>query len=59
MVTALIVYVDDIVLTVNDNEKIRRLEKHLASEFEINDLGNLKSFLGIEVARSRHGIFLS
>ena len=58
-VTALIVYVDDMVLTGNDEEEIQRLKQSLAQEFEIKDLGNLKYFLGIEVARSRHGIFLS
>ena len=58
-VTALIVYVDDMVLTGNDEEEIQRLNQSLAREFDITDLGNLKYFLGIEVARSRHGIFLS
>jgi hypothetical protein len=50
----LIVHVDEIMLTGNDNEEIQRLKKHLASKFEIKDLGNLKYFLGIKVARSRH-----
>ncbi len=50
----MIVYVDDVLLTSNDNEEIQRLKKHLASKFEIKDLGNLKYFLGIKVARSRH-----
>lgn len=31
----------------------------MAKEFEIKDLGNLKYFLGIEVARSKQGIFVS
>ena len=50
--TALIVYVDDIVLTGDDLEEMGRLKKYLAKEFEIKDLGNLKYFLGIEVARN-------
>uniref|UniRef100_A0A2N9FX30 Reverse transcriptase Ty1/copia-type domain-containing protein n=1 Tax=Fagus sylvatica TaxID=28930 RepID=A0A2N9FX30_FAGSY len=57
--TALIVYVDDMVVTSNDEEGIRRLRDYLAKEFEMKDLGALRYFLGIEVARSRHGIFLS
>ncbi|CAL8164435.1 unnamed protein product [Prunus armeniaca] len=37
----------------------RKLQDYLAIEFEMNDLGGLKYFLGIEVARSQQGIFLS
>ena len=36
-----------------------KLKSCLAKEFEIKDLGNLKYFLGIEVAWSRKGIFVS
>ncbi|XP_024172217.1 uncharacterized mitochondrial protein AtMg00810-like [Rosa chinensis] len=44
----------------NDPEELNKLEAHLSSEFEmIKDLGGLKYFLGIEVARSNKGIFLS
>ncbi|KAL5779167.1 hypothetical protein ACOSQ2_009904 [Xanthoceras sorbifolium] len=35
------------------------LKKLLAKEFEIKDLGNLKYFLGIEVARSKTRILVS
>lgn len=58
-VTALIIYVDDMVLTGDDLEEIGNLQKYLASEFEMKRLGDLKYFLGIEVARSKNGIFLS
>jgi len=58
-ITALIVYVDDIVLTGNDDGEIQNLKHRLANEFEIKDLGSLKYFLGIEVTRSKHGIFIS
>ena len=51
-ITALIVYVDDIVLTGDDLEEMQRLMEYMAKEFEIKDLGELKYLLGIEVARS-------
>ena len=57
--TALIVYVDDIVLTCNDLEEMNHLKIYLAREFEIKDLGSLKYFFGIEVAKSKEGIFIS
>ena len=49
----LIVYVDDIVLSGDDNAKIIQLEKKMGDELEIKDLGNLKYFLHMEVARSK------
>ncbi|XP_028117998.1 uncharacterized protein LOC114315591 [Camellia sinensis] len=56
--TALIVYVDDIVLTGDDVEEVARLKEYLVNEFEIKDLSSLKYFLGNEVARSKDGIFI-
>ena len=51
-VIALIVYVDDMVVTENDSSEITTLQRQLATEFELKDLGNLKYFLRIEVVRS-------
>jgi len=47
------------IITGDDSEEISRLQKQLATEFEMKNLGGLKYFLGIEVARSKQGIFLS
>ncbi|CAL8999384.1 unnamed protein product [Prunus brigantina] len=58
-VTTLIIYVDDMIITGNDKQEISQLQDYLATEFEMKDLGGLKYFLGIEVARSQQGIFLS
>ena len=46
-------------LTGDDLDEMGRLKYYLAKELEIKGLGNLKYFLGIEVARSKDGIFLS
>uniref|UniRef100_A0A2N9H409 Integrase catalytic domain-containing protein n=1 Tax=Fagus sylvatica TaxID=28930 RepID=A0A2N9H409_FAGSY len=58
-IVILVVYVDDIVITGSDKEGIQILINHLSSSFLTKDLGKLRYFLGIEVARSKAGISLS
>ena len=53
------VYVDDIVITRSGSKGIFSLKSFLQSQFHTKDLGMLRYFLGIEVMRSKHGIFLS
>ena len=55
----LIVYVDDIILTGDHIDEMSRIKLALGKEFEVKDLGNLKYFLGMEVARSRKGVYVS
>ena len=56
-VIALIVYIDDMIITGDDKEEISKLQKQLSAKFEMKNLGGLKYFLGIEVSKSKHGIF--
>jgi hypothetical protein len=58
-VTALIVYVDDMVVTGNNPHDQAALKNYLSKEFEMKDLGSLKYFFGIEVLRCKSEIFLS
>ena len=53
---ALLVYVDDNLITSNDVEAIQELKTFLGQLFMLKDLGTLKYFL--EVARSNQGITL-
>ena len=55
----LIVYVDDIVITDNDQDGIQRLKQHLFSHFQTKDLGKLKYFLGTEIAQSKAGVVMN
>ncbi|KAL9264448.1 Retrovirus-related Pol polyprotein from transposon RE1-like protein, partial [Drosera capensis] len=55
----LIVYVDDIIITGDDSEGIVRLKQYLHKQFQTKDLGRLRYFLGIEVARTLQDIFIS
>jgi hypothetical protein len=58
-ITSLDVYVDDIIITGDDEAEIVKLKKCLSNAFEVKDLGQLKYFLSIEIARSKKGIVLS
>ena len=55
----LVVYVDDIVIPRSGSKGISSLKSFLQSQFHTKDLRMLRYFLGIEVMRSKHGIFLS
>ena len=58
-ITILIVYVDDIILTGDDEAKMINLKNTISQEFEIKDLGALRYFLGMEVAQTSIGISVS
>ena len=52
-------YVDDIVIIGNDMVGISSLKSFFHGQFHTKDLRMLKYFLGVEVMRSKRGIFLS
>ncbi|XP_016185433.1 uncharacterized protein LOC107627080 [Arachis ipaensis] len=56
--TAILVYVDDLVLAGNDMREINIIKRVLHDRFRIKDIGDLKFFLGFEVAQSNRGIAL-
>ena len=57
--TVLLVYVDDILLTGNNPDCVKSLKKLLDDRFGLKDLGSLRYFLGLEVARTDAGISLT
>ncbi|KAF5453073.1 hypothetical protein F2P56_028012 [Juglans regia] len=56
---ALLVYVNDILIASNDMTFVNTFKNFLDQKFKLKDLGPLKSFLGLEVARNTSGISLS
>ncbi|GJW19043.1 ribonuclease H-like domain-containing protein, partial [Tanacetum coccineum] len=56
---ALLVYVDDIVITGNNNDEISKFKAFLNHKFKIKDLGELKFFLGIKVLKMKNGLCLN
>lgn len=56
--TAILVYVDDIIIASTSKELTSKVTEDLARYFKLRDLGDLKYFLGLEIARSSSGISL-
>ncbi|KAL5549493.1 hypothetical protein UlMin_004724 [Ulmus minor] len=56
---ALLAYVDDVIIASSDQQAIVKLKSDLNKEFKLKDLGDLKYFLGLEIARSTAGICVS
>ena len=54
----LIVYVDNMIIIGDDELEIENVKKKLQATFKVKDLGALKYFLGMEISRSRGGIFI-
>jgi hypothetical protein len=59
VITYLLLYVDDIIVTASSPSFLQRLLDKLHSEFAMTDLGDLHYFLGMVVRRSPDGLFLS
>lgn len=49
---------NDLIITRNDLNALKKFKAHLKTFFHMKDLGALKYFLGIEVARNNQGIYL-
>lgn len=55
----ILVYVDDFIITCNDTQALQEFKDYLHKCFRMKDLGKLKYFLGLEVARNNSGFYLS
>ena len=54
----LLIYVDDVIIASNAFAEITAVKQFLHASILVKDLGELKYFLGIKVARSAKGIVL-
>ena len=55
----LLIYVDDMILTGNNERALELFKSYLSSCFKMKDLGHLKYFLRIEVSRNKSRFYLS
>ncbi|KAL0403674.1 UNVERIFIED_CONTAM: Retrovirus-related Pol polyprotein from transposon RE2 [Sesamum radiatum] len=56
---ALLVYVDDILVTAPTVTLIQQVKDYLHNLFTIKDLGTARYFLGLEIARNSDGIYVA
>ena len=56
---AILVYVDDIIVASKNPQVVKSVQQTLQHLFKLKVLGSLKYFLGLEIARSKKGIYLS
>ncbi|GJW59851.1 uncharacterized mitochondrial protein-like protein [Tanacetum coccineum] len=56
---ALLIYVDDILLSENDKSLIQAIKQQLDQQFNIKDLGSLHYYLGIEIIQNSKGLVMS
>ncbi|XP_068331609.1 uncharacterized mitochondrial protein AtMg00810-like [Pyrus communis] len=57
-VVVLLLYVDDIILSRDDETKVQAVINQLTSEFDMKDLGLLHYFLGLQIEYQTHGLFM-
>ena len=57
--TVVLLYIDDMIITGNNDAAIRDLKHFLSTRFKIKDLDPLKYFIGAEIAQSKSGISFS
>ncbi|XP_028547811.1 uncharacterized protein LOC114578618 [Dendrobium catenatum] len=55
----LLIYVDDILITGNNQQHINHILTRLDSEFAMKRLGQVSEFLGIKISKSNNSYFLS
>lgn len=52
-----LLYVDDMIVSGNDEKEIAKLRSELSIQFEMKELGELSHFLGLEVENLNDGSF--
>ncbi|XP_019180099.1 PREDICTED: uncharacterized protein LOC109175304 [Ipomoea nil] len=56
---ALLIYVDDVIVARPNLSQVQQIKRNLDTVFQIKDLGTLRFFLGLEIARNSKGISMT
>lgn len=52
-----LLYVDDLIITGNDDNEVAKLQEELSIRFDMKHLGQLSHFVGLDVENMKDGIF--
>lgn len=52
------IYVDDLIITENNDETFDKFKQFLSQCFHMKDLGSVKYFLGLELAQGKEQLFI-
>ena len=58
ILATMLVYVNDLIITGDDEDEIHQTRENLVVYFQMKELGELKHFLGLEVDQVKDGLFL-
>lgn len=58
-IVVVLLYVDDMLVASNDQEKLEEIKEKLSGTFETKDLGEPKNFLGITIERNKEERYMS
>lgn len=50
----LIIFVDDLLICGKNEEKLRDIKDHLSNKFQMKDLGEVNTYLGIDIVHDRY-----
>lgn len=57
-ISVILIYADDLIITGDYEEEINEIRANLSVCFQMKELGELQHFLGLEVERTKEGLFL-
>ena len=57
-ITIVLVYMDDLIITRDDKEKINQTRGNLSIYFQMKELRDLKHFPRLKIQRTKDGLFL-
>ena len=57
-ITIVLVYVDDLIITGDNETEIQQTKTNLSVRFQMKNLGELKYFLGPEIDKTKNVLFL-